>query len=183
MSWWEKAAEKLGLFENDDYDEDDVQDEIVEKDISKETRIEQFTVHSKIQSLQNMQKRDIDTKKSPMTMELRPEDVEAIKNAGGKKGFGFSSNEELDAVSTLARALHLVVFRPSTFEDCDDITRILKEADRPMLVNFDKTDPVVAKRISDYISGVVYALHGEMKKLGTSSMLLSANRIDIDMDV
>ena len=47
-------------------------------------------------------------------------------------------------------------------------------------VNYDKTDNVVAKRMTDFISGTVYAIGGSMKKLGRNIVICAPKNVDID---
>ena len=49
-----------------------------------------------------------------------------------------------------------------------------------VVVNYDKTDNVVAKRMTDFISGTVYAIGGSMKKLGRNIVICAPKNVDID---
>ena len=50
------------------------------------------------------------------------------------------------------------------------------------VVNFEATDKVVMKRMTDFISGVVYALGGSMKKIGHNILVCAPKNVDINAD-
>lgn len=56
------------------------------------------------------------------------------------------------------------MLEPVSFDDSQKIADYLNGS-QPVVVNFEATDKVVMKRMTDFISGVVYALGGSMKKL------------------
>ena len=53
---------------------------------------------------------------------------------------------------------------------------------QPVVVNFEATDKVVMKRMTDFISGVVYALGGSMKKIGHNILVCAPKNVDINAD-
>ena len=49
--------------------------------------------------------------------------------------------------------------------------------------DFANTDNVLAKRMTDFLSGTVYALAGSMKKLSRNILVCAPKNIDIDSDM
>lgn len=77
------------------------------------------------------------------------------------------------------RAMNVVVLEPASFDDSQKIADYLRGSE-PVVVNFKGTDNVVAKRMTDFISGTIYALGGSMKKLGRDILICAPKNVDID---
>lgn len=73
----------------------------------------------------------------------------------------------------------VVVLEPVDFNDSQKIADYLR-SNQPVVVNFTNTENVVAKRMTDFISGTVYALNGSMKKLGRNILVCAPKNVDID---
>lgn len=71
------------------------------------------------------------------------------------------------------KLMTVVLLEPVDFNDSPKIADYLRD-NQAVVVNYDKTDNVVAKRMTDFISGTVYAIGGSMKSW--DAILLSAPR-------
>ena len=76
----------------------------------------------------------------------------------------------------------VVVLEPVDFDDSQKIADYLRN-NQPVVVNFANTDNVLAKRMTDFLSGTVYALAGNMKKLSRNILICAPKNIDIDSDL
>ncbi|AFM42621.1 hypothetical protein Desaci_3740 [Desulfosporosinus acidiphilus SJ4] len=76
------------------------------------------------------------------------------------------------------KQMRVVVLEPNTFEDAQNIADQLKSR-RPVIVNLENAEKVLAKRIVDFISGTTYALNGNMQKVGNGIFLFVPNNVDI----
>ncbi len=61
--------------------------------------------------------------------------------------------------------IKVIVIEPKSFDDSQQVANCLREK-RPVVINFENTDAVDARRIIDFISGTTYALNGEIRKVG-----------------
>lgn len=77
------------------------------------------------------------------------------------------------------KLVSVVVLEPASFDDSQKIADYLRGA-KPVVVNFQNTDNVVAKRMTDFISGTIYALGGSMRKLGRNILVCAPKNVDID---
>ena len=77
------------------------------------------------------------------------------------------------------KQVKVVVLEPSGFDDSQKIADYLRN-NQPVVVNFEGTDNVVTKRMTDFISGTIYALGGSMKKIGRSILVCAPKNVDID---
>lgn len=76
-------------------------------------------------------------------------------------------------------AMKVIVIEPKTFEDSATIVDQLRGM-RPVLVNFESTDPREAARVVDFISGATYALDGHLEKVGKDIFMCVPSNITID---
>lgn len=77
------------------------------------------------------------------------------------------------------KLINVVVLEPMSFDDSPKIADYLR-SNEPVVVNFKGTDNVLAKRMTDFISGTIYALGGSMKKLGRDILICAPKNVDID---
>lgn len=76
------------------------------------------------------------------------------------------------------KQMRVVVMEPSSFEEAQNIADQLKSR-RPVIVNLENAEKVLAKRIIDFISGTTYALNGNMQKVGNGIFLFVPTNVDI----
>ena len=76
------------------------------------------------------------------------------------------------------KQMRVVVMEPNSFEEAQNIADQLKSR-RPVIVNLENAEKVLAKRIVDFVSGTTYALNGNMQKVGNGIFLFVPNNVDI----
>jgi len=74
--------------------------------------------------------------------------------------------------------MRVVVMEPTSFEEAQNIADQLKSR-RPVIVNLENAEKMLAKRIVDFISGTTYALNGNMQKVGNGIFLFVPTNVDI----
>lgn len=74
--------------------------------------------------------------------------------------------------------MKVIIVEPTVFDDVQQVANCLKE-NRPVLVNFERTESSIARRIVDFISGTTYALSGEIKKVGHNVYLCVPNNVNV----
>ena len=80
------------------------------------------------------------------------------------------------------KQMRVVVMEPNSFEEAQNIADQLKSR-RPVIVNLENAEKMLAKRIVDFISGTTYALNGNMQKVGNGIFLFVPNNVDISGEV
>lgn len=83
------------------------------------------------------------------------------------------------AIPYNAGAVNMQMIEPTSFDDSQRVADCLHN-NQPVIVNFENTDPIVAKRMTDFISGTIYALQGNMKKIGRNILICAPKNVDID---
>ncbi len=79
------------------------------------------------------------------------------------------------------KQVKVIVLEPVSFDDSQKIADYLNGS-QPVVVNFEATDKVIMKRMTDFISGVVYALGGSIKKIGHNILVCAPKNVDINAD-
>ena len=80
------------------------------------------------------------------------------------------------------KQVKVVVLEPANFDDSQKVADYLRN-NQPVVVNFEGTEGLVTKRMTDFISGTIYALGGSMKKIGRNILVCAPKNVDIDASV
>ena len=72
----------------------------------------------------------------------------------------------------------VVVVEPKSFDDAQQVANCLREK-RPVVLNFEKTEREVARRILDFISGTIYAISGAVSRVGNNVFLCAPNNVNV----
>lgn len=78
--------------------------------------------------------------------------------------------------------LQVVLVRPESFDSVGQIADHLRDR-HAVLLNLEHTEKNVARRLVDFLSGCAYALDGKIKKVATSTYLITPFSVDIVGDV
>ena len=76
----------------------------------------------------------------------------------------------------------VIISQPSTFEQSEEICEHLKEK-KSIIVNLEYVNKDVARRIVDFISGAVYGLNKNIKKISNSIFLVAPFNYEITNEV
>lgn len=76
------------------------------------------------------------------------------------------------------KQVKVMVVEPFSFDDAQHIADYLKSR-KPVVVNLENTDPEIAKRMIDFISGTTYALNGQIQRVGHNIFLCAPNNVDV----
>ena len=74
------------------------------------------------------------------------------------------------------------LFEPYVFAETQDIADELKN-EQTALVNLTRLDRDAKKRIIDFLSGTVYALDGDIKRVGTDIFLCTPNSVGVEGEI
>lgn len=74
--------------------------------------------------------------------------------------------------------LQVVIIKAQKYEDVLEIASHLKER-KPVVVNMEETPQDVARRMIDFITGVIYAIDGDVQKISKVIMLATPYNVNI----
>ena len=90
------------------------------------------------------------------------------------------SNKVVNINATTQLQVELV--KPERFEDASTIADQLN-AKRTVVLNLESTGKEVSRRLIDFLSGVAYANNGQIKRVATSTFIITPYNVDIMGDL
>lgn len=82
-------------------------------------------------------------------------------------------------VVSMNRTTKVNLFEPRMYSEAQDIAECIRNK-KSAVVNLQRIDKENGKRIIDFLSGTVYALNGEIKKIGIDIFLCTPDNVEID---
>lgn len=81
--------------------------------------------------------------------------------------------------------LKVVLVKPEKFDDASVIADHLRDKRTVVmnLENVNQTNPAVGRRLIDFLSGVAYALEGKIKKIASSTYIITPYNVDLIGDL
>ena len=76
----------------------------------------------------------------------------------------------------------VVLFRPTSFNDTSKAADELNKR-KAVIVNMENVDKAMARRVVDFLSGCVYALEGNVKKVAQSAYIFCPKNVEIHGDL
>lgn len=83
-----------------------------------------------------------------------------------------------NTVSQGQTSMQVVIVKPERFEDVKAIADHLNEG-KTVILNLEVANRDESRRIVDFLSGVAYANHGNMRKVAASTFIIVARNIDV----
>ena len=85
-------------------------------------------------------------------------------------------------VVSMGNRQEVVLFRPENFSDTSKAADHLR-AKKAVIVNMEKVDKAMARRVVDFLSGCAYAVDGKVKKVAQSTYLFCPHSMDVVGDL
>ena len=101
------------------------------------------------------------------------------QNQGNHNLYGGRNNGNVINLRTQNNFTNSVVItKPEGLEDAQQITDYLKER-RTVFLNLEDADPVLARRIVDFLSGSVYALEADFQKASKGVFIVAPSNVEV----
>ena len=84
-----------------------------------------------------------------------------------------------DTFKETSKNSKMVLIEPRAYSEAQSIADYLKSRNA-VIVNLKRVTPDQAKRIVDFLSGALYAIGGEMQKLGNGIFLCTPNNVGVE---
>ena len=78
--------------------------------------------------------------------------------------------------------MKLVLHEPDGFDECQKIVDNLKNK-KPVIVNLEKVEAEVGKRIFDFVNGAIYAINGSVQKVANGIFVFAPDNVDISSNL
>lgn len=91
-----------------------------------------------------------------------------------------TQNKQQNVVSlqSVQKSSKLVLLEPRAYADAQEIADHLKNR-RGVVVNLQRISPEQARRIVDFLSGTVYAIGGDIQRIGSNIFLCTPENVDV----
>ena len=170
MSFWDNVKKFAQPYADDEYDdfdeEDDFVDDYDEPAEAPAPRREKRRAAPAPAPV--MEEEEDDFGFAPMTVSNTS--APAAGFSGQILNMGASNKQEV------------VLFRPNSFNDTSKAADDLRNR-KAVIVNMENVDKAMARRVVDFLSGCVYALDGDVKKIAQSAYLFCPHNMDIVGDL
>ena len=170
MSFWDNVKKFAQPYADDEYDdfdeEDDFVDDYDEPAEAPAPRREKRRAAPAPAPV--MEEEEDDFGFAPMT--VSNSSAPATGFSGQILNMGASNKQEV------------VLFRPGSFNDTSKAADDLRNR-KAVIVNMENVDKAMARRVVDFLSGCVYALDGDVKKIAQSAYLFCPHNMDIVGDL
>ena len=174
MSFWDnvkKFAQPYSDDEYDDYDEEEYLDEYEEPAEPVRRAPRRTPAPAPAASMAMME--DEDEEEEDLGFGAM-----ASINTASTPSTGFSGQ----VLNRSANKQEVVLFRPGSFNDTSKAADDLRNR-KAVIVNMESVDKAMARRVVDFLSGCVYALNGDVKKIAQSAYLFCPHNVDIVGDL
>ena len=180
MSLWDNVKKFAAPYSDDDYDDYDEDEEDTEDDYEEEE--------------ERPARRSAPARRSRAAAPVEDEPEEdgdsdfgfgSISTSGsGSSALGSSSgfNGPVLHTGSSANKQEVVLFRPGSFNDTSKAADDLRNR-KAVIVNMENVDKAMARRVVDFLSGCVYALDGDVKKIAQSAYLFCPHNMEISGDL
>ena len=82
------------------------------------------------------------------------------------------------SLQSVQKSSKVVLVEPRVYAEAQDIADQLKNR-RAVVVNLQRIERDQAKRIVDFLSGTVYAIGGDIQKIGTDIFLCTPDNVEV----
>lgn len=93
-----------------------------------------------------------------------------------------TTHKESSNVVNLTKIEHsvsqVILYEPKSYDEVQEIADNLLNK-RSVIINLHRVDTEQAKRIVDFLSGTVYAVKGDIQKLGISTFLCTPENVEV----
>ena len=103
---------------------------------------------------------------------------EEPQDIAGEEGYYSTSREEFHEQNGIAGS-KMMLLEPRAYSESQQIADYLKNRSA-VVVNLKRVTPDQAKRIVDFLYGTIYAIGGDLQKLGGGIFLCTPNNVNVE---
>ena len=182
MSFWDNVKKFTQPYADDDYDDYDEEeddavdhyDEPEERPVRRTNRRASTPAPAPAPEEDTAEEADFSFGSAPL---MSP------PASSGLSGSGFSGQVlNMNSSASVSNKQEVVLFRPNSFNDTSKAADDLRSR-KAVIVNMENVDKAMARRVVDFLSGCVYALDGDVKKIAQSAYLFCPHNMDVIGDL
>ncbi|KMJ58557.1 cell division protein SepF [Bacillus sp. LL01] len=88
------------------------------------------------------------------------------------------AKQNVVSLQSVQKTSKVVLYEPRSYSEAQDVADHLKNR-RAIIVNLQRIDMDQAKRIVDFLSGTVYAIGGDIQRIGQNIFLCTPDNVDV----
>ncbi|MCA1029992.1 cell division protein SepF [Bacillus timonensis] len=111
-------------------------------------------------------------------MEQEDDQYEPIKPTKGNS----QSKQNVVSLQSVQKSSKVILFEPRVYAEAQEIADHLKNR-RAVVVNLQRIQHDQAKRIIDFLSGTVYAIGGDIQRIGSNIFLCTPDNVDVSGNI
>ncbi|MBY7143711.1 cell division protein SepF [Virgibacillus sp. NKC19-3] len=112
-----------------------------------------------------------------MDDEYEYEYTEEVDGAG-KPNVDQKNQNVVNLTSLQQPSSKVVLYEPRTYNEAQEIADNIVNR-RAVVINLQRLESTQAKRVVDFLSGTVYAVNGDIQKLGSETFLCTPDNVDV----
>ncbi|WP_404449998.1 cell division protein SepF [Sutcliffiella horikoshii] len=89
-----------------------------------------------------------------------------------------AARQNVVSLQSVQKTSKVVLYEPRSYSEAQDVADHLKNR-RAIIVNLQRIDMDQAKRIVDFLSGTVYAIGGDIQRIGQNIFLCTPDNVDV----
>ncbi|WP_342525892.1 cell division protein SepF [Chryseomicrobium sp. FSL W7-1435] len=126
------------------------------------------------------EEQEMQSKSKPEQQEERPKQ-QPVKSMRDRKisSASAAATPQLVSIQNVQKSSKVILIEPRVYAEAQDISEHLK-GKRAVIVNLQRIDKEQGIRIIDFLSGTVYALGGDIQRIGTDIFLCAPDTIEVD---
>ncbi|MFE8695261.1 cell division protein SepF [Cytobacillus sp. FJAT-53684] len=114
--------------------------------------------------------------------EIFEEEKEPVRQTHTQTQKQPAAKNNIVSLQSVQKSSKMVLVEPRVYAEAQDISDQLKNR-RAVVVNLQRIEKDQAKRIVDFLSGTVYAIGGDIQKVGTDIFLCTPDNIEISGNI
>ncbi|WP_062048576.1 cell division protein SepF [Bacillus sp. JCM 19034] len=106
------------------------------------------------------------------------EEVEPQKRRSRSNQTKTQTQQNVVSLQSIQKGAKMILLEPRTYDEAQDIADHLKNR-KAVIINLQRVSHDQAKRIVDFLSGTVYAIGGDIQKVGMNIFLCTPDNVDV----
>lgn len=151
------------FFYLEEYEDDDQQQQQQQQQQQKQAHQQQ--AHQQTQRYEKPELTQPDVRKAPKDRRQKPVETTTVSN--------------LVSLQSASKSSKMILAEPRVYAEAQDIAENLKNK-RAVVVNLQRIEKDQGLRIIDFLSGTVYALGGDIQRIGTDIFLCVPDTVEVD---
>ncbi|MCL7746387.1 cell division protein SepF [Halalkalibacter alkaliphilus] len=95
-----------------------------------------------------------------------------------KQPTGVANPQNVVSLQSVQKGAKMILLEPRTYDEAQEIADHLKNR-KAVIINLQRISHDQAKRVVDFLSGTVYAIGGDIQKVGSNIFLCTPDNVDV----